>query len=401
MPSFRYRAVDASGAWVKGVVEEASSSVAVESLTRQGLHPAEIEEVDGAAAPQQGSAVSRKKISAVEMALFLRQLSTLINSDVPLVQSLQILERQITNPRLRAILTVVREDVQGGLDFSQAMARHPQAFSPLAISMARVGETGGVLGRILEEVAKITERDQTTRGEVRAAMVYPMIVVCVGTAVVAFLIIFMVPRLKDLLQGGQMPLPTRVLMAASDYAVQFWWIVLLVLAGAFFAFRAWKATEEGKLQFDHLVLRMPVFGPLVLKSSISRFSRALGVLLGGGVPLLEALRVVKDVLANAALGEAIDNASAGLREGGSLAGQLEKQEMFPPLVTHMIGVGENSGRLDQMLIRIADTYDWQTQQAVKIMLSLLAPVMILALAVVVGFIALAMVMPILSIQQGI
>lgn len=404
MPSYRYKAINESGAWVKGVVEEHSSATAMESLTRQGLQPSEFEEVSGKAAVAGSTSPSFTfgRISAIEMALFLRQLATLVNSDVPLVESLSILERQIRNSRLREIIETVREDVQGGTEFSRAMQKHPQAFSPLAISMARVGETGGVLGRILDEVATITERDETTRSEVRAAMVYPTVVVCVGVAVVTFLVVFVVPRLTGVLSDmGSMPMPTKILLAISGFARKAWWIVALALAGGFISLRAWKATDLGRLQYDRFLLHMPVLGNLALKSSISRFARALGVLLGGGVPLLEALHVVKDVLNNAALGEAIDNASHGLREGGSLASQLEKQNLFPPLVTHMVAVGENSGKLDQMLVKIADTYDWQTQQAIKVMLSLLAPMMILVLAVVVGFIALAMILPLLSIQDAI
>lgn len=403
MPTFKYKAIDASGAWIKGVVESPSSTIAIASLTRQGLHPSEIEELADSSANSSSSGSLLGRVSAVEMALFLRQLATLINSDVPLVQSLTILERQMKNARLKGIIATVREDVQGGTEFSRALQKHPQAFSPLAVSMTRVGETGGVLGKILDEVATITERDETIRSEVRAAMIYPSVVVCVGILVVTFLMVFVVPKLTGVLSdiGTNMPLPTQMLLVISAIAKKSWWAIALVIAGLFIALRAWRATDAGRLQFDRFVLHMPVLGGLALKSSISRFSRALGVLLGGGVPLLEALRVVKGVLNNAALGAAIDRASSGLREGGSLADQLDKQNLFPPLVTHMVAVGENSGKLDQMLAKIADTYDWQTQQSIKIMLSLLAPMMILVLAVVVGFIALALVLPLLSIQDSI
>ncbi len=399
MASYRYKAVDPSGAWVKGVVEGDSANLALESLSRKGLHASEIREVAASEERRSSGVALFNRVSPVEMALFLRQLSTLINSDVPLVQSLSLLERQMRNQKLKTIITAVREDVQGGTEFSKAMQKYPEAFSPLAVSMARVGETGGVLGRILDEVATITERDETTKGEVRAAMIYPSIVVCVGMAVITFLMVFVVPKITDALTGTRMPLPTRILLRVSDLTQHYWWMGGIALIAVVLGLRAWRSNEAGRLQSDLLILHMPVFGGLSLKSSISRFARALGVLLSGGVPLLEALQVVKGVLDNAALGRAIDNASAGLREGGSLAGQLEKQELFPPLVTHMVGVGENSGKLDAMLIKIADTYDWQTQQAIKVMLSMLAPLMILALASVVGFVALSLILPILSLQK--
>jgi type II secretion system protein F len=401
--NYRYKAVDASGGRTEGAIEGDSQAAAVQALLSRGLHATAMREApEGAAGPAVGASFSfGGRISPLEMSLFLRQLSTLVNSDVSLLQSLTILQRQMTNQRLREILESVRTDVQGGSDFSQALGRYPRVFTPLIVSMVRVGETGGVLGPILEELAAITERDQQTRSEVRTAMVYPIVVVAVGILVVGILMTQVVPKLTSVFadMGVALPMSTQLLLAISAGAKNYWWVGLAGVAGLGVALRLWRATDEGRLASDLAMLRAPIFGDLARKASISRFSRALGVLLGGGVTLLESLQVVKGVLANAALGAAIDRASAGLREGQSLARELEKEELFPPLVTHMIGVGEDSGALDRMLIKIAETYEWQTQQAVKIMLSLLTPVMILCLAVVVGFIALALVMPIYSMNE--
>ena len=400
MPVFQYKALNLAGSRVRGVVESESAPLAVQALVRQGLYATEVR-----AAEEAGASGLRqfrlKRISQIELVLFLRQLATLVNSDVSLVQSLSLLERQVSNVAFREIIGSVREEIQGGRDFSQALALWPRVFTPLIVSMVRVGETGGVLGPILEELAGITERDHQIRSEVRAAMVYPIVVVVVGVLVVGILMAFVVPKLTEVFMdmGGALPLPTRALLAISVAVRRYWWVVAFALGGLFLALRAWRATEEGRLRYDWMALRFPVLGDLARKASICRFARALGVLLSGGVPLLESLQVVKGVLANAALGKAIEQASSGLRQGGSLARELEKEEMFPPLVIHMIGVGENSGNLDKMLIRIAETYEWQTQMAIKVMLSLLGPMMILGLAVVVGFIALSLVLPLFSMSE--
>jgi type II secretory pathway component PulF len=281
------------------------------------------------------------------------------------------------------------------------LAKWPKVFPPLVISMARVGETGGVLGVILEELAGITERDQQIRTEVRTAMIYPVIVVVFGVLVVAILMGYVVPKLTAAFDdmGVELPLLTRVLLDISEIVKSYWWAALAAVAGVFAAGRAWRATDEGRLQSDMAMLKAPVLGTLLRKSSVARFSRALGVLLHGGVPMLEGLGVVKGVLGNAALGASIDRAASGLTEGDSLARQLSKEPLFPEMVTHMIGVGENSGELDRMLVRIAETYEFQTQQAAKVLMAIITPVMIVSLAVIVAFIALALTLPIFSMSQ--
>ncbi|OPZ10050.1 MAG: Type II secretion system protein F [candidate division BRC1 bacterium ADurb.BinA364] len=397
MPQFRYKAVNASGAKVSGSIEGESQAAAIKLLSLQGIFATDLRIAEDSSKTAKVSG----RVPMLELALFLRQMATLINSGVPLVQSLTILERQVASGVLREIISQVCVEVQGGADFSRALGRYPKVFSPLIVSMVRVGETGGVLGGILNELAGITERDQQTRSEVRAAMIYPVAVVMVGVLVVALLMTMVVPKLMLVFSdmGMALPVPTRMLLAISAGVKSYWWAGALTIAALFAALRFWRATEDGRMKYDWMMLHLPVLGELAKKASISRFSRALGVLLGGGVPLLESLLVVKGVLANAALGQLIDRAAAGLREGGSLARQLEKGRLFPPLVTHMVAVGENTGNLDTMLVRVAETYEWQTQQAIKVMLSLLMPVMILALAVVVAFIALALVLPLFSMNQ--
>lgn len=407
MPSFQYKAIDGSGASVKGVTEAETTVAVVESLLTKGLHCTDVRIAKGSSPAAQASESAPSvsfgsRVSPLEIALFLRQLSTLIDSDVPLMQSLSLLHRQSTNPLLHQILGAVIEDIKGGTDFSGALSKWPKTFSAMVVSMVRVGETGGVLGPILDQLADITEREQQTRSEVRAAMIYPVIVVLVGIVVVSILMVFVVPKLTAtfLEMGAALPLPTEILISISTFAESYWWIVLGCCIAAFVALQIWRKTEKGGMAFDRIVLRIPLMGSLAKKAAISRFSRALGVLIGGGVPLLEALAVVKGVLDNAALSAVIDRATEGLKEGESLANELAKEtDMFPELVTHMIGVGENSGTLDRMLLKIAETFEWQTQQAVKMMLSLLGPVMILSLAVVIGFIALALILPMFTMQQ--
>jgi type II secretory pathway component PulF len=401
MPEFQYKAYDSAGQLVSGLVESDSQALAMLALRGRSLHPKEIHLSRGEKAKGGAGFSWSKRVTNVEMALFLRQLATLVSSDVPLVQSLLLLERQATNPALREVVHAVCQDVQGGVEFSKALAKWPKVFPPLVISMARVGETGGVLGVILEELAGITERDQQIRTEVRTAMIYPVIVVVFGVLVVAILMGYVVPKLTAAFDdmGVELPLLTRVLLDISEIVKSYWWAALAAVAGVFAAGRAWRATDEGRLQSDMAMLKAPVLGTLLRKSSVARFSRALGVLLHGGVPMLEGLGVVKGVLGNAALGASIDRAASGLTEGDSLARQLSKEPLFPEMVTHMIGVGENSGELDRMLVRIAETYEFQTQQAAKVLMAIITPVMIVSLAVIVAFIALALTLPIFSMSQ--
>ncbi len=401
MPEFQYKAYDSAGQLVAGVIDSDSQALAMQALRGRSLHPKEIRLADETKSAPDGGFAWGRRVKKVETALFLRQLATLVSADVPLVQSLSILERQTTNPALREVVHEVCQDVQGGVEFSKALAKWPKVFPQLVVSMARVGETGGVLGIILEELAGITERDQQMRTEVRTAMVYPVIVVVFGVLVVAILMGYVVPKLTTAFDDMDVALPflTTILLEISALVKSYWWAALASVAAVFVAGKAWRATDEGRFHSDMAMLKAPVLGSLLQKSSVARFSRALGVLLHGGVPMLEGLAVVKGVLANAALGASIDRAASGLKEGDSLARRLSKEPLFPEMVTHMIGVGENSGELDRMLIRIAETYEFQTQQAAKVLMAVITPVMIVGLAVIVAFIALALTLPIFSMSQ--
>jgi general secretion pathway protein F len=403
---YRYSGYDADGRSVAGTIESPSERGVLERLAGDGIIPVEVSS-DGTGAAQ-GTATLRHaprrrwgRVSATTRVLFVRELATFLHADIPLLEALGVLRRQETSPRFRAILTDVHDRVQGGEAFSSALARHGQAFPPLLVSMVRVGETGGMLGGVLDQMAGWMEHEEEVRGEIRGALAYPLVVVTLGILTLIVLTGFVLPQIAGIFAGmeQELPLATRVLLAGAAFMGRWWWLVVLALAAVVVGIRQTARTGVGGRLLDRVSLGLPIFGGLVRKASIARLARASAALLGSGVPLLETLRVVRGLMTNSLIREVVEQAIGDVTRGQSLAHSLEKSPLFPSSVTHLIAVGERTGRLGEMFDRVARTFERQTRAQIKVMLELLAPGMIVLLAVMVGAIAIAVLMPIMQLNQ--
>jgi type II secretory pathway component PulF len=407
MPQFTFKALDSTGAKTNGNLMAGTKASAMDRLSGRGLFVTDIEENRTKAENGGGkrSWTIGSGVSTSELVLFIRRLATLAASAIPLVESLKALSRQVGSTALRGILTDVTERVQRGHSLSAALAQHPKVFPEMMVAMVRVGETGGILAPVLEQLADFTERDREIRSEVMGALAYPCMVLTLACGVITFLMTTAVPKIAVMLEGMQgaaLPLPTQILLAASDAIRSYGLIGLFLIIVAFFGLAQWRRTPAGKLALDRAKLNAPLLGGLIRRTAIARFSRSLGALVHGGVPLMEALDVVKRVMNSETMTQAVDRMQQCVQKGGSMAVGLEGEEsLFPEMVRYMISAGEESGHLDEMLFKIADVYEMETRNAVKMVVGLLAPLMILLLAGVVGFIAMAILMPIFQINQYI
>jgi general secretion pathway protein F len=405
MPDYNYIALDQQGGKVKGSLSAASKAAAMDSLTNQQIFATRITECRVGSGSGESFSLNpfNSRISSREIILMIRRLATLISADIPLVESLSAICGQVESDAFKRVLTQVRDDVKGGLSLSQALSKHDNIFPELMISMVQVGETGGILDSVLEQLADFSERDQEIKSEVKAALAYPSIVLALAIATVTLLMTVFVPKLNTMFgsMAASLPGPTRLLMNISEYATTWGiWVALLLAAiatGGYF----WSKKPEGREALDSIKLRLPLVGSLVRKTSIARFARSLGALARGGVPLIEALDVVKKVLNSPTMTLAIERVQERVRKGDSMAQGLTHETMFPEMVRYMIAAGEDSGKMDNMLFKVADIYEMETRYAVRIMLSILPPLLILLVAAIVGFIALAMLMPIFQINQMI
>ncbi len=420
MGVFRYSGFDAGGRSVAGTIDAPSERNALELLSEGGIIPTEvIADANGTAVAAPGAAPARRRRSegastTVEpvrgrrgrvpltvRVLFVRELATFLQADVTLLEALDVLHRQEAHTGLRAILGDVHHRVQGGEAFSAALARWPRVFPPLLISMTRVGETGGMLGKVLDQMATWMEHEEEVRGEIRNAMAYPVLIVCLGVLTIAVLTSFVLPRITGIFAGMNIDLPllTRVLMGVSGFMGRWWWLVFGSLLVVGLGLYQYLKTDSGKALRDRLSLSLPVLGTLTQKSSIARFSRASAALLGAGVPLLETLRVVRGLIGNQVMAAVVDETVEKVTSGGSLARTLGQSKYFPPAVTHLLAVGERTGRLSEMFDRVALTFERQARGQIKVLLELLAPILIVCLAVVVGTIALSILLPIMQLNQ--
>lgn len=402
MAQFTYKAADAAGKEVTGKIEAANDKLAGQQLRERGLRVFELKEAGG------GSGFSfpgfgKPKVKASDMQTFTRQLATLIEAGLPLLRALTILTEQSENPTLREMIEEIKNSVQGGSSFSEAIAKYPDTFNKLYVSMVKAGEIGGVLEVVLDRLASFAEKDAALMAKVKSAMVYPAIMVLVAVVVITVLMAFVIPQFTELFgqMGAQLPLPTRILIGMSDAIKGFWWAIFGGIAGLYYGSQAWFKTPAGERWRDAMMLKLPVFGELTRKMITARFTRTLGTLIQSGVPILQALSIVKDTTGNVIVGSAMDSVAASVTEGEPLATPLHKLGVFAPMVTNMIAVGEETGALDQMLIRIADNYDMVVEEAVKAMTSLMEPALIVFMGVTVGFVVLALFMPLFDLGSHV
>lgn len=407
MPTFAYTALDGAGAEKQGRLDAADAQQVVAVLRERGLFPTEVKAAEGGE-----SAASRHRawrwpwgsgVRARELAVFTRQLGTLLRAGMPLLRGLEALGRQQRNEALQKVIGDLAEAIKTGDTLSAALARHPGVFDNLYVSMVRAGEAGGALDVVLERLARFQEKSLHVRGKVAAAMVYPLVVLGVAAAILSGLLVFVVPRFQqifaDLLKGAPLPALTRAVLAVSDLLRHnFLWIAV-VLAASAVAFRFCRRTPAGARVVDSAIIRLPLFGELFLKAIIARFGRTLGTLLSSGVPILPALLIARDTCGNARLAAAIMHVHDRVKEGAPVARPLGASRVFPPMVSSMIEVGEQSGQLPEMLNRVAEIYEEEVDNAVAGLGALIEPVLILVLAAVVGTIVIALFLPIIRIVQ--
>jgi type II secretory pathway component PulF len=371
-------------------------------LSQMGYFPLSLEQVETLPEAQ---GVGRAfgffaRIRRREIAFFSRQVADLLESGLTLMRALQVLREQTENPRLQEVLADLASEVREGKSFSDALAVHPRIFSPLYVSMVRSGEVGGTLGEVLARLADLGEKEDELHVRVRSALAYPALILVVGMGTIAVLLVFVIPKLVSLFQevGQVLPLPTRILLAVSQWFVSYWWLLLSIVgAGVFFVKRGGQS-QAGRLAFDRMKLQLPIWGPLIRKVEVARFSRSLGTLLRHGVPILQALQVVGEAAGNELLRGELQQIGEELRGGGTLSQGMRRGRIFPPLVTHMVAVGEEAGTLDRSLFKIADTYEREADRAMKLMTSLVEPAMILIMGSLVGFIVISMLLPIFEID---
>ncbi len=342
-----------------------------------------------------------RRITTADVAILTRQLATLVRAGIPLVDSLSALTEQVEKEQLVRVLTAVRENIKEGTAFSKSLAMHPKVFPPLYVNMVAAGEASGMLEAVLERLADFTENQARLKGKVTAALAYPVLMSFIGIVLVGFLMVTVVPKVTSIFDnlGHALPWYTRLLIFVSDIVAGYWWALILLAVGGAYWFRRWKAKPGGRLRWDTLRLKFPIFGRLNLLVAVARFARTLATLLASGVQLLPAMEIGKNVLENAKLETVITEAIGSIREGESIAEPLKRSGAFPPMVTHMIAVGEKSGQLENMLENVCRAYEADVETKVAALTSLLEPLMILILGGVVGFIVMAILMPLIQMNN--
>jgi type IV pilus assembly protein PilC len=391
---FAYKAKDPAGKVVEGNVEAADEKAAMARLRTQRLSVTEIKAGKGPKLGKKGGKIDNK-----DVVIFSRQLSTLVSSGVPIVQGLTILSEQAEAPNFKLVLNNLRTDIEAGLSIADGMKKHPNAFTELYVAMIRAGEVGGILDTILERLSAYLEANEALKGKVKAAMMYPIVVFGAASLITIFLIVFVIPIFKDIFAGfgAKLPFITQMLIDISDFMRNY--LVYLLPPGALgvWLFKKWMKTEKGQWKVDEISLKLPIFGILLKKVAVAKFSRTLGTLIKSGVPILQGLETVAKTAGNKVIEKAIDNSRDSIKEGGRISDPLKKSNIFPPMVIQMISVGEETGSLDNMLTKIADFYDTEVDTAVKGLTSMLEPLIMIFLGIVIGTIVIAMFMPMFSL----
>ncbi len=401
MPYFNYTIRDATGQTRTGKVEAPNAEELRKRLQEEGLQVIEISE-DRKAPRVPAGGYGRVKLS--DLAIFARQFSTMLDAGVSLVRCLDVLQQQTNNARLRKILIDLSTRVESGESLSRSMARHPKAFSQLIIGLIRAGEVGGVLEESLQRIAAFLEKDVELRRKIRSALTYPVIVLLAAIGIVIFLVSWLVPQFANLFKElgiKEMPAPTQFLIDLSAFLTQKWYIMIIAVVVVFIAYKLFVSTRVGRRVADRVKLRVPVFGPLHHKIVMARFSRTMGTLLASGVPILQAMETVAGVVGNAVVADAVLESRARIREGEKIADPLQKSKMFPPMVVHMVSVGEESGSLDHMLNKIADFYENEVEMTIASLTAAIEPVMIVLLGFIVGFIVISMFLPMIEVISNL
>lgn len=398
MATYAYKVRDRSGKIATGSLDSDSPAAVTTKLRQMGYIVLDVKEQ--AAAKSFGQIeIFKQKVKVKDIAVFSRQFATMINSGLALTRALAILAEQTENKTLAGIISQLQADVEAGQTLSEALAKHKKVFSELFINMVKAGETGGVLDVVLLRVAEHFEKEMALKSKIKSAMTYPVLMFIMSIIMVVVMITFVVPVFVNMFAslGGELPLPTRMLIAASNFMRGFWYLLIAGAIGLRYALRAYKRTAQGRLFFDQLKLRLPIFGNLTTKLAIGRFSRTFSTLVASGVPILQSLDIVADTANNEVISRTVRDTRSSIKEGETIAEPLAKSPVFPPMVVQMIAIGEETGALDAMLVKIADFYEQEAAVMVESITSLIEPLMIAFLGVVIGGIIISLYMPMFNL----
>lgn len=406
MGLFSYKAKDTTGQLITGTLEAETQAQVTGRLQGMGYFPLQI--VNESEKRKTAVAAAKKfarKVRVNDMATFNRQLADLLSSGIPLVKALGVIQNQTSNETLSAIIQQINQDVSGGDSLAQAMAKHPRVFSKLYVAMVRSGETGGMLDAVLQRLADFAESDAETRSKIKSALAYPVVMIIAGIAAVTIMMTVVMPKILRVYaeMHQELPLPTQIMISINKFLGSYWYVVLGVIAAIVIVLWRTMKSQEGKRAIDTALLKVPVLGDMIVKREVANFARTLGSLLHNGVSILAALEIVHEVMGNQVVADEVAKIPQNVTQGEGVAAPLRKSTVFPPVVVNMMAIGEETGRLDDVLVKIARSYETEVERAVKTLTSLIEPIIILGLGIVVGFIVISMLLPIFSIdpsQQG-
>ena len=401
MPVYEYKGLNRAGKKVKGTIDAESSKAIRVRLKKQGIYVTDVQNKVKKAASKSSSGGGR--VSVDELALSTRQLATLLKANIPLVDAIGISSEQTENMVLKNAFSDIRNNVNEGGTLHKSLARYPRIFDKIYVSMCEAGEMSGTLDVILIRLAEFTESQSELRSKLKSAMTYPVIMFSFMTLLISGLFVFMIPKMKEIFEDNEeleLPLLSKIVFDTSDFLVAYWPLILITIGALAFMFTVWKKSPSGAAQWDAFKLKLPVFGNLIRMVAVARFARTLATLLDGGVPMLNAMTIVRNVVDNETLAVAIDEARDNISEGESIAGPLKKSGQFPPILIHMVNVGEKTGELENMLNQVSDSYDFQVRNKVDGFTSILEPVMLIMMGFVVSIIVFAVVLPMLAMQSG-
>lgn len=403
MPAYNYRASTIEGKIVEGSMDGSDDGVVSIKLQEMGLIPMRINSADRQSffSRELEWPWKRKKVRRKDILVFTQELHTLVRAGFPLDRSLAVLSQLAESPAMAEVIQDVLKEVKGGKSFSEALAKHPHIFPKVYINMVKAGEAGGMLEEILGRIATYLDTGEELRSYIIGALIYPILLSTVAVVSVVILTLFVVPRFTAIFtdMGVALPLPMAILKGLSDFLHGFWWILVAIVIIAWVGLKRFRESSEGRLKWDRQLLRLPLVGTVLRKLEVARFSRSLGTLLHGGVPLLQAMTIVREILGNQSIAAAVEPIRNGIKKGEGISQPMKRSGVFPPLAMHLIEVGEESGRLDSMLIQVADTYDVEVRNSIKKLISFFEPALILLMGVIIGTIVVSMLMAIFSIND--
>jgi general secretion pathway protein F len=402
MPVYEYRGLSAEGKKVKGIIDAASPRIARTKLRAMQIFPVDIrEEIFRPQVAEDPLSKLFVRVRPQDVSIITRQLATLLEAGTPLVSALDAITEQTDNHALKKVVAQVREEIKEGRSFADALDKHRKVFSDLYVNMIRAGEESGALEGVILRLADFTENQILLKNRIRAALAYPLVMTIIGAGVMIFLLTFVIPTVTQVFEemGRILPLPTRILMAVSGLFRGYWWGIIMGFILLIVGIKKYLQSPKGALHWDRIKLRLPLFGGIILRGSVARFARTLATLLQGGLPILNSLEIVKTVVNNQLLAQAIEETKVEVREGEGIAPSLKRSGLFPAIITHMIATGEASGDLEEMLVKVADAYEAEVETKVTALTSILEPFIILVMGLVVGFIVISILLPIFEMNQ--